>query len=83
MKKPEIIVLSKDSDSEFKFLSNGWFYVKIMHTKKAQALMKKAEKCIDKGSDVKETIKLLEKAGFKIVRGKESKRVPEGYELRE
>ncbi len=73
MPKPEIIVLSKDTDTEgFQWLSNGWNDSKRSHTPKAKALMAKAAKCIAKGDTVPEVIGLLEKAGFKVTRSEEN-----------
>lgn len=66
--KPEIIVLSKDNEDAFRWLSNGWFTVKRQHTTQAQKLMKKAERAIDEGKDVPDVIKRLEKAGFLVTR---------------
>lgn len=66
--KPEIIVLSSDTDDAFKWLSNGWFTVKQQHTKRAQELMEKANRAIDEGKDVPDVIERLKKAGFEIRR---------------
>ncbi len=66
--RPRIIVNSKDSDETFKWMSSGWHTVKNEHTDEAQDLMKKAQDAIAAGSDVPDTIRKLEEAGFEIVR---------------
>lgn len=68
MAKPNIIVLSKDTDQDFLWLSDGWNEIKKQHTPKAKALFAKAEVCMEQGETVPEVIALLEKAGFAITR---------------
>ena len=72
--KPGIIVLSKDSDDTFRYMSDGWNNYKIAHTPKAKMLFKKAERCIIKAKDAKEAIALLKSAGFAITYGKVGRR---------
>lgn len=64
--RPKIIVISKDDESTFRFLSDGWHDIKtqMRDRKKADALMAKCTKAIEAGKDVPDTIKRLEKAGF-------------------
>lgn len=66
--KPRIIILSDDTDTEFQWLSDGWYDASKRHTDEAKALMAKADKAIQDGSDVIDVIDRLEKAGFEIVR---------------
>ena len=72
--KPGIIVLSKDSDDTFGYMSDGWNEKSKVHTPKAKMLFKKAERCIIKAKDAKEAIALLKSAGFAITYGKVGRR---------
>jgi hypothetical protein len=65
--KPGVIVCCKDSDDTFRWMSDGWNEMKVMHTKRARDLFKKACRCIEKAKDVKEAIVLLRKAGFAVL----------------
>lgn len=69
--KPLITVSSKDTDETFRWQSDGWFDMKsrMQNPKVANALFAKAEKAIEEGKDVPDTIKLLRKAGFVVRRG--------------
>lgn len=66
--KPNIIVLSSDSDDEFRWLSDGWNDAKKSGTKKARALMDKARACIEAATDVTDAIGRLHGAGFTTTR---------------
>ena len=68
MAKPEIIVLSKDGDTAFEWLSNGWYDAKKRGTKKAKDLFSKAADCIAIGDNVPDVIRRLKEAGFKVTR---------------
>lgn len=61
---PRIIVLSRDGDAEFRWLSDGW-YVK---GQRGEALMTLARKQIRAGKDVPDVIRRLKMGGFDIVR---------------
>jgi len=67
--KPNIIVLSPDDDTTFRWFSDGWHTLKQAHTKKAKDLMKRALKAINEGDNVPDVINKLKKAGFSIERG--------------
>jgi len=69
--KPQIIVISKDTDDSFRWLSVGWCSVKLgtKGTPKAEALMAKAHQQIDAAKNVPDAIKRLRKAGFTVIRG--------------
>lgn len=67
-KKPGIIVLSTDKDEVFNFMSDGWFDKRNSRTEKGQILMSMAMKCVELGLDVPDVIRLLQKAGFEIIR---------------
>lgn len=66
MPKPGIIVVSQTTDTKFDWMSDGWYRIKIRHTKKAKDLFTKAHKCIDAAGDVPDAIKRLKTAGFTI-----------------
>lgn len=66
--KPRIIVLSKDIDTTFAWESVGWYRTHVRGTNKAKALMVKAKAAIDAGTDVKDSIRRLQEAGFEIER---------------
>ena len=68
--KPRIIVLSKDSDECFNWLSDGWnSLTEGTHgTESANELMELATKTILEGEDIPDAVKRLEEAGFEIVR---------------
>jgi hypothetical protein len=68
-KKPVIIVLSKDTDPSFKWLSDGWYSLANKDTVESQVLYETANQCIDAGVDVPDVIKHLESAGFTVTRG--------------
>ena len=66
--KPNIIVMSPDTDKSFRWLSDGWYSEDNRNTKEAYELISKATGCIAVGSDVKDVIRRLKEAGFKITR---------------
>jgi hypothetical protein len=68
MTNPGIIVLSTDDEQTFRWMSDGWNQLKVRHTTKAQQLFTKAKRCIEDGTDVRDVIDRLEKAGFKVTR---------------
>jgi hypothetical protein len=66
--KPGVIVLSKDSDPSFEWLSDGWYSAEERGRPEAEALMARAHAAIDAAKDVPEACRLLEAAGFRVVR---------------
>ena len=66
-----IIVLSDDSDDEFRWLSDGWYSQEVSGTQKAIQLMGVAREAIARGKDVPDTIEKLKQAGFTITRSHE------------
>ena len=68
MAKPGIIVMSKDDEDSFRWLSDGWYEMKKAHTKEAQSLMKKAHEAIEAAEDVPDAIERLKQAGFAVRR---------------
>jgi hypothetical protein len=62
--KPRVIVLSTDDADTFDWLSDGWNASDAPNPK----LFKKAQAAIRKGKDVKDACRLLEEAGFEVVR---------------
>jgi hypothetical protein len=62
--KPRIIVLSKNTDERFDWLSDGWNPIEKPNPK----LFTKADKLIKKAKDVPDAIRLLQENGFEIVR---------------
>lgn len=66
--RPLIIVVSADTDDEFRWLSGGWYTRDKQHTTEAQYLWRLAKEAIEAGTDVPDTINRLEEAGFKVVR---------------
>jgi hypothetical protein len=67
--KPVIIVLSDDDDGSFDWLSEGWYQIAQRGQPEAEALMRKADKAIAAGSDVKDVIRRLERPDSKSNRG--------------
>lgn len=65
---PHIIVHSKDEEDAFRWMSDGWYQIHQHGDPEAEALMKKARKCIEAGADVLDTIKRLGEAGFLVTR---------------
>ena len=68
MAKPGVLVLSKNDDTTFDWMSDGWNETKKAHTAEAKRLMTRATKCIKAGKSVLDVIARLEKAGFKVTR---------------
>lgn len=68
MAKPVVICLSSDDDFEFKWLSGGWNETKNSDTPEAKRLFALAKSTIKAGSDVKDVVDRLEKAGFTVSR---------------
>lgn len=78
--KPHIIVLSRDEEDEFRWLSDGWHQelpplIKgegtldlMAGTPESEALIAKAHECIEAGKDVEDVISRLKAAGFRVTR---------------
>ena len=66
--KPTIIVTSSNDDDTFRWQSDGWYMEHQRNTESAKLLFAKARRAIKAGSDVPDTIKKLEQAGFRVER---------------
>lgn len=66
MIKPVVVVLSKDEDEVFEWMSGGWHTQRNRHTQEAKDLHAKATKCIKDGVDMQDARRRLEEAGFEL-----------------
>lgn len=68
MAKPEIICYSKDDAEVFDWVSGGWYSSEDRGKPEAEALFAKANRAIGAAKDVPDAIRLLQAAGFRVVR---------------
>lgn len=73
-KKPGIVIVSKDTDDIFNWLSDGWYGVKQQSDPAAQALYAKAHAAIEAATDVQDAIRRLQEAGFDVRRAEEEEK---------
>lgn len=68
--KPGIYVLPESTDTDFVWVSDGWFEEKIAHTKRARRLMTLAHDAIDRATDMNDAVRRLRDAGFMVIKGR-------------